>query len=89
MRTQPTKGGGQKWKLGRNTYTLRTRFFCTSGADSYAQLVLINKISASELSRKFIKGALLFLLLVGKDILELILPPPRLASPTGLLSLQA
>ncbi len=36
--------------------------FCTFGTDSYAQSVLINNISASELSRKFIKSALL----VGK-----------------------
>ena len=35
------------------------RAFCTFGADSCAQSVLINKLSASELSRKFIKGALL------------------------------
>ena len=40
-------------------YTLHTRFFCTFGGDLYAQLVLINKISALELSRKFIKSALL------------------------------
>ncbi len=33
--------------------------FCTFGADLYAQSVLINKISASELSRKFMKSALL------------------------------
>ncbi len=39
-------------------YTFHTRF-CTFGADSYAQSVLINKISAAELSRKFIKTALL------------------------------
>ena len=47
-----------KWKLSWNTYILRTHFhtFCT---DLYAQLVLISKISASELSRKFIKSALL------------------------------
>ena len=32
-------------------------FFCTFGADVYAQSALINKISASELSRKFIKSA--------------------------------
>ncbi len=32
---------------------------CTFGADLYAQSVIINKISASELSRKFIKSALL------------------------------
>ena len=39
-------------------YTLHTRF-CTFRADLYAQSVLINEISASELSRKFIKSALL------------------------------
>ena len=33
--------------------------FCTFGANLYAQSVLINKIFASELSRKFIKSALL------------------------------
>ena len=41
---------------------MRTRCihgFCTLGADLYAQLVLTNKISASELRRKFIKSALL------------------------------
>ncbi len=37
--------------------------FCTSGTDLHAQSVLVNKISASELRRKFIKSALL---LVGK-----------------------
>ena len=42
-------------------YTLHTRL-CTFGADSYARSVLINKISASELGRKFIKSSLL----VGK-----------------------
>ncbi len=34
-------------------------FFCTLGTDLYAQSVIINKISESELSRKFIKSALL------------------------------
>ncbi len=52
----------QRWyakrKLGRNIHTLHTRF-CTLGADLHAQSVLINKISASELSRKFVKSALL------------------------------
>ncbi len=33
--------------------------FCTFGTDLYAQSVLVNKISASEISRKFIKSALL------------------------------
>ncbi len=39
-------------------YTLHTRF-CTFGADLYARSVLINKIFASELGRKFVKSALL------------------------------
>ncbi len=39
-------------------YTLHT-CFCMFGADLYAQSVLINKVSASELSRKLIKSALL------------------------------
>ncbi len=34
-------------------------FFCTLGADLHAQSVLVNKISASELSRKLIETALL------------------------------
>ena len=34
-------------------------FFCTFGTDLHAQSVLINEISAAELSWKFIKGALL------------------------------
>ena len=49
-----------------NTYTLHTRF-CTFGADLYAQSVLINEISASELRRKFIKSALCWL---GRMIAE-------------------
>ncbi len=48
-----------KWKLSRNMYTLHARFFRTFGADLHAPSVLISKISASELSRKFIKSALL------------------------------
>ncbi len=57
--TVPTSNGGmQKWKLGWNMYTLHTNF-CVFGDDLYAQSVLTDKISASEPSRKFIKGALL------------------------------
>ncbi len=49
-----------KWKLSRNVHKLRTRFFFyTFGADLYAQSVLIDKASASELRRRFIKSALL------------------------------
>ena len=43
-----------KWKLSWNIYTLHSRF-STFGADLHAQSVIIDKISASELSQKFIK----------------------------------
>ncbi len=46
-----------KWKLSRNMYTCALCTFCTFGADLYAQSVITKKIS--ELSRKFIKSALL------------------------------
>ncbi len=49
-------------------YTLSTRF-CTFGADLHAQSVLSNKISASELTRKFIKSALLVGTSIKKNIL--------------------
>ncbi len=39
-------------------YTLHA-CFCTFGTDLYAQSVLINRISASELSRNFIRDPLL------------------------------
>ncbi len=58
----PTSNCGmQKRKLGQNTCPLRTRiFFARLGADSHAQWVLSNeKFLASELRRKFVKGALL------------------------------
>ena len=45
-------------KHSGNMYTSHT-CVCVFGADSNAQSVLINKISASELDRKFIKSALL------------------------------
>ncbi len=47
-----------KWKLSCNIYALHTRFRMF-GADLYAQSVIVNKLSASELIRKFIKSALL------------------------------
>ena len=47
-----------KWKLSRNMYTLHSRF-CTFCPNLYAQSVIINKISASELSRRLVKSALL------------------------------
>ncbi len=64
---QPNQQGcNAKWKLSWNTVYLRTLAarFCTFGANLHAQSVLINKISASEFSRKIIKSALL----VGKGI---------------------
>ncbi len=61
----PTTNCGmqKKWKLRRNTYTLHARFR-TVGAD-FVMLsrCLLAKISASELSPKFIKSALL----VGRE----------------------
>ncbi len=49
------KGGHAKWKLSWNMYssTRCTHVFCTFGANLYVQSVLINKVSASELSPKF------------------------------------
>ncbi len=61
-----------EWKLSWNMYTSHTRL-CTFGADSYAQWVLINKISASEFSRKFIKCALLVGYVVACSRLQLLL----------------
>ncbi len=45
-------------KMEAQSEFVRTRYR-TFGADLYAQSVLINKISGSELSRKFTKSALL------------------------------
>ncbi len=45
-----------EWKLSRNRYTMRARFFAHLGANSHAQSELNSKISASELSRNFIKS---------------------------------
>ena len=53
-----TNGGMQNGRSVGLRGTLHTRF-CTFGTDLYAQSVLINKIFASELRRKFIKNALL------------------------------
>ncbi len=56
----PTTNGGMQnvSSVGVCTYTMHTRF-CMFGTKLYAQSVLINKISASELSRKFVMSALL------------------------------
>ncbi len=75
MRAQfpTTKGGMQNGKVSRNVYTMHARF-CTFGADAHAQSMLISKVSASELSRKFIKSALL----VGVAVwVVLLLTQPR------------
>ncbi len=68
----------RKWKLGRNVCTLHARFILHVLAPIfYARSVLVNKISASELSRKFFKSALLVgydLLIFGSYFLEEQLP---------------
>ena len=51
----PTVVNKMEAQLEYMPYTLQNTF----GADLYAKSVLINKISASELSRKFTKSALL------------------------------
>ncbi len=51
----PTTKGGMQYGI----YTHCIHVFCTFGADLYPQSVLIDKMSASELSRKFVKSALL------------------------------
>ncbi len=53
-----TNGGTQNESFSWNICTLHTRFG-TFGTNLCAQLVLTNKISASELSRKIIKSTLL------------------------------
>ncbi len=53
-----TNGGMQNWSSVGILYTLHTRF-STFGNDLCDQSVLINKITASELSRKSVKSALL------------------------------
>ena len=56
----PTTNGGTQNGSSVGTYTRRClHIFRTFGTDLHAQSVLINKISASELRRKFIKGPLL------------------------------
>ena len=70
-----TNGWYAKWKLGWNMYTLH-KCFCTFGTDLYAQSVLINIISASELSRNLIKSALLVGYTVQTLSLSLSLSPP-------------
>ncbi len=49
----------QKWKLSQNMYALRVHIFARLPPDLHAQSAFINKISASELTRKFIKSALI------------------------------
>ncbi len=54
----PTTNGGMQDGSSVGTHTGCTRVFCTFGVVLHARLVLSNKISASEISRKFIKDAL-------------------------------
>ncbi len=74
-------------KLSWNMYTLHALFFCTFGAGSHVQPVLVTKISASELRRKPIKSALL----VGYDSecnskSLTVWEPPRMLSPALVFS---
>ena len=48
-----------KWKLRRNMYTLRATFLHVLAPTRMLSRRLVTKISASELRRKFVKGALL------------------------------
>ncbi len=60
IRTFPTTNGWYaKWKLSRNTYTLRTCFSHIWPPTCMLNRWLLNKIYASELRQKFIKSALL------------------------------
>ncbi len=68
-----------KWKLSRNVYTLRTRFLHVLAPDLRARPVPINKISASELSQKSIKSALL----VGLDMKTLTVKIAKLGLLAG------
>ncbi len=54
-----TNGGGTQNGSSVGICTHCMHVFCTFGTDLYAQSVLNNKISALEITRKFIKRALL------------------------------
>ncbi len=56
-RCNPTNNDGMQ--NGSSEVHIACTFFCTFGTDLYARSVLISKISASELSRKSIRSALL------------------------------
>ncbi len=56
-REDPTTNGGMQNGSSVGICTRCVHVFARLGADVYAQSVLINKVSASELSRKFIKVA--------------------------------
>ncbi len=55
----PTTNGGMQNESSVGTRTRRMHVICMFRTDFYAQSVLIKKVSASELSGKFIKSALL------------------------------
>ena len=65
--SHPTTNGGVQNESSVGIRTHCTHVFARLDVDLYAQSVLIIKISASELSRKFIKSALL---LVGQGLLS-------------------
>ncbi len=61
MDEYPTTNGGMQNGSSVGIYCAHCihGFFCTYGADLYAQSVVSNKIFALDLSRNFIKSALL------------------------------
>ncbi len=63
--------------------THRMHVFCTFGDVLYAQSVLIGKTSASEVSQKFIKSALLVGLLFSFTLLEQSPPPKKKDASTA------
>ena len=63
-------------------------FFCTLGADLYAQLAIIGEISASELRRKFIRSPLLVGQISPQKSGNFFLKYPLLHFQDGLLALQ-
>ena len=64
--THPTTNGGTQDESSGGIYTHCIHIFARLGVDLHAQSVLINNFLPSEISRKFIKSAML----VGHDLKE-------------------
>ncbi len=79
MRWYPTSNGGMQNGSSVGVCTHCVHVFRTFGADLHAQLALINKISASELRKKVIKGPLL----VGSCVVPLTLIVVRWGAGTS------